>query len=282
MTSMIKVDLIDDPTWNSRLSLNDKETKELAASMKARIDQGKPALINPILVALVDGGGFELVAGSRRLAAAKLLDLAEIGATTETYTDGASKVLDNIVENLLRKDLSTFEEARACATLRQAGLKLTEVQARTGISNTHVSKLVKAYEGLDDNIKAKWQAKSPVATTDFLSSIAGEEKKEQIKLFNAKEAAYASYANDGEDEEGDSDKPKKKPAKVKRAYTVKAEVYDLVHTALTKVKADVITKQMMIQSVEYLVGERTKVEGLTLFPDEPEAKQKKSTKKKGK
>lgn len=279
--TMILVSLISDPAWNSRLTLFDKETKELAASMKARIDQGKDALINPILVEK-DGERYELVAGSRRLAAAKVLGLTEIQASVETFARPEDKVLDNIVENLLRKDLTTFEEARACHTLRAAGLKLREVKERTGLSESHISKLVTAYEGLVPAIKTAWQNRSPIATTDFLSEVVQLEPEEQIKTFNAKEAAYATYANDGEDEEG-SDKPKKKPAKVKRNFTVKREIYDLVLTALKRVKADMVTKQMLIDSVSYLVGEKTKIDGLEIFPEKiVETKPKKSTQKKGK
>jgi ParB family chromosome partitioning protein len=277
---LIALDLIDDPTWNSRLGLNEKETKELAASMKARIDQGRMPLINAITVADEKDGRYELVAGSRRFAAAKLLGLAEIQCSVEGYTDDASKVIDNVVENLLRKDLTTFEEARACATLRKVGMKLREVKERTGISEPHISKLVTAYEGLAEPIRVKWQAKSPIATTDFLSELVPLEPEEQVKAFDAKEKLYAAYANDDEDE--GSDKPKKKPAKVKRNFTVKREVYDLVLTALKKVKADVVTKSMLTQSVQYLVGETTKIEGVEIFPEEVvTTKPKKSTKKKG-
>jgi ParB/RepB/Spo0J family partition protein len=285
----IPVSQISDPAWNSRLLLDEAKTRELASSIKARIEAGRPGLMNPITVTSLNREPtehfqYQLIAGSRRLAAYKILGIKEIPATVEVYANDDDKSIDNIIENLQRVDLTTYEQARAYAQLRRAGLKLREVKEKTGVSESHISKMVSAYETLPEEIHKPWQAGSPVCTTDFLQTLVLlKDPDKAITRYNEQLKLYKKMVDSDDGEE----KPKsQKESRVKRAYQVKLETYAQLRKTLARVKADVITKQMMLDAVDFLVGEKTKIEGVAnpLGSDEesPPKSEKKSTTKKGK
>ncbi|MEX2280111.1 MAG: ParB/RepB/Spo0J family partition protein [Acidimicrobiia bacterium] len=69
-------------------------------------------LLQPIVVREVDSG-YVLVAGERRLRAAKRAGLSEIPSIVRTGEDQASSLVEALVENLQREDLTPLEEAAA-------------------------------------------------------------------------------------------------------------------------------------------------------------------------
>lgn len=77
---------------------------ELEASIRAS------GLLQPITVRTREGGGWELVAGERRLRAAGRLGWTEIAAIVRNFDDRAMLTLA-LVENLQRTDLNPLEEA---------------------------------------------------------------------------------------------------------------------------------------------------------------------------
>ena len=78
------------------------------------------------------GGTFELVAGERRLRAAKLAGLERIPAVVREADDWERLDLA-LAENMARVDLNPVEEARACAMLvDDLGLTKGEVGERVG------------------------------------------------------------------------------------------------------------------------------------------------------
>lgn len=123
-------------TGNVRTDLGD--VAELAASIEA------VGLINPVTVRLNGDGKAELVAGHRRVAAAKKLGLKAIAVTWRDPAgpepDNTAKLAAQLVENLQRLDLDPFDEARGLAQL----VELTGSQASAGRlvgrSKGHVSK----------------------------------------------------------------------------------------------------------------------------------------------
>ena len=71
-------------------------------------------LLQPVTVRKNRVGAYELIAGERRLRAAKLAGLSEIPAIVTETNDRDAAVLA-LVENLQRKDLNFFEQADALA-----------------------------------------------------------------------------------------------------------------------------------------------------------------------
>ncbi len=108
-----------------RRSFNDERLKELAASIRTT------GLIQPILVRQAEQG-FELIAGERRLRAAKLAGLETIAAIVKEV-DRYTQAQMALIENVQREDLNPMDRAQAYRSLvQQLGLTQTELAGRLG------------------------------------------------------------------------------------------------------------------------------------------------------
>ena len=86
-------------------------------------------ILEPIRVAEVGAGKYELVYGQRRLAAAKDAGLATIPAVVDAGAEvGQLRAIRQLIENLQREDLNPLEEAQAYAAILKADSKLTQAE----------------------------------------------------------------------------------------------------------------------------------------------------------
>ncbi|MDZ4825783.1 MAG: ParB/RepB/Spo0J family partition protein, partial [Actinomycetota bacterium] len=85
-----------------------------------------------------DDGGYIIVAGHRRHAAAQKAGLAEVPCMIRTLTD-VERIEIMLVENLQRADLSAIEEAAGYFRLVEHGLSQKELARRIGRSARHVA-----------------------------------------------------------------------------------------------------------------------------------------------
>ena len=99
----LSVDLIDDPANPMRSSIGDVSIHELASSIKS------VGLVQPLVVRQV-GTRFEVVAGHRRLAAARMANLAVVPVVVRDVDDQEADIL-KIHENLFREDVNIVDEA---------------------------------------------------------------------------------------------------------------------------------------------------------------------------
>jgi len=117
---------------------------ELAESVRAQ------GLVQPVVVRPAEGGTWELIAGERRLRAARAAGLATIPALVRE-TDDRDSLLLALVENVAREDLSPVEEARAYAALiDEFELSLGDVAERVGRSKPTVSNRIRLLELPED------------------------------------------------------------------------------------------------------------------------------------
>ena len=120
--------------FQPRRKMDEKKLEELASSIKAR------GVIQPVVVRRA-AGGYELVAGERRLRAAERLGMATIPAIVREATDSQALEL-SLVENLQRDDLNAMEEAVAYRELRerfgmtQEALAVAMGRDRSSVANT--------------------------------------------------------------------------------------------------------------------------------------------------
>jgi ParB family chromosome partitioning protein len=129
--------LIDPNERQPRRAFDDKALGRLAESIRSR------GLLQPIVVRPLAGGRYELVAGERRLRAAKIAEFETIPAIVRVADDGERLALA-LAENMAREDLNAVEEARACATLvDDLGLTKEEVARRVGRSRVAISNLIR-------------------------------------------------------------------------------------------------------------------------------------------
>ena len=86
------------------------ELEGLAQSIRAN------GILQPLIVRALENGKYELVAGERRLRAARLTGLTKVPCVISDISETDSAVFA-VLENLQRQDLDYFEEAEALATL---------------------------------------------------------------------------------------------------------------------------------------------------------------------
>jgi ParB/RepB/Spo0J family partition protein len=121
-----------------RLDDTPEDLVELAESIRTI------GVLQPLLVRSVDGH-LEVVAGRRRLAAARAAGLQEVPVQILELTDEQAADIA-LAENIHRRDLSAIEEALAFARMRDLGLTQTQIAARVGRSQVHVSMLLRLLE----------------------------------------------------------------------------------------------------------------------------------------
>lgn len=93
-----------------RKRFNYDELEGLAQSIRAN------GILQPLLVRTNENGRYELVAGERRLRAARLVGITKVPCVVNDISESDSAVFA-IIENLQRQNLDFFEEAEALATL---------------------------------------------------------------------------------------------------------------------------------------------------------------------
>ena len=140
----LPLNLIDPNSRQPRTRFPDPELRELAASIQAR------GVLQPVLVTAVAGGRYELIAGERRLRAARLANLDRIPALVRS-SDDAERLELALIENMAREDLNPVEAARACAALvDELGVSKEEVGRRVGRSRAAISNMVRLLDLPDD------------------------------------------------------------------------------------------------------------------------------------
>jgi ParB family chromosome partitioning protein len=123
--------------FQPRRTFTEPELAELEASIKAN------GLLQPITVRSQPGGGWELVAGERRLRAATRLGWTEIPAVVRDFDDRAMLTLA-LVENLQRTDLNPLEEAQGYQRLiDEFGLTQQQVADAVGKDRTTITNLLR-------------------------------------------------------------------------------------------------------------------------------------------
>ena len=123
--------------FQPRRTFTETELAELEASIRAS------GLLQPITVRSRTGGGWELVAGERRLRAAGRLGWTEIPALVRDFDDRAMLTLA-LVENLQRSDLNALEEAEGYQRLiEEFGLTQQQVADAVGKDRTTITNLLR-------------------------------------------------------------------------------------------------------------------------------------------
>ena len=113
--------------------------EDLLAELVSSISE--VGLLQPVVVRPLDGGGYELVMGERRLRATQLAGLSTIPAIIRR-TEDADLLRDALLENLHRAQLNPLEEAAAYQQMMsdfsctQEELSLRIKRSRPQISNT--------------------------------------------------------------------------------------------------------------------------------------------------
>ncbi|MDA9307562.1 ParB/RepB/Spo0J family partition protein [Gammaproteobacteria bacterium] len=119
--------------FQPRQSFNEDKINELSLSI------AKHGVLSPILVRETGAGGYELIAGERRLRAAKKAGLKTLPCLIDSAEDQTSLELA-LIENLQREDLNPIEEARGYDRLkREFNLTQDNISEVTGKARSSVA-----------------------------------------------------------------------------------------------------------------------------------------------
>jgi ParB family transcriptional regulator, chromosome partitioning protein len=141
---MVEPDRIGASPFQPRRHFDPEKLQELTDAIRA---QGiiEPLIVRPIASDL-DAQRYELIAGERRLRAARAAGLEVVPVVVREVDDHAALEM-SLVENLVREDLNAIEEARAFVRLsREFNLSHEEIAARIGKSRPYVTNTMRLLE----------------------------------------------------------------------------------------------------------------------------------------
>ena len=113
---------------NPRTTFNEDELQGLAASIREH------GVIEPLIVEAADEG-YDLVAGERRLRAAKLAGLASVPCVVRERSNhgGRERLILSVVENDQREDMNAMDRADAYKALRdEFGMSVRAISLKVG------------------------------------------------------------------------------------------------------------------------------------------------------
>ena len=120
-----------------RQSFGDDSLEALARSIR------EVGVLQPIVVRKGDDQGYELVAGERRLRAARMAGLATLPAIVRT-TDDTESLREALIENIHREDLAPLEQAAAFQELQdELGVTQEDLAKRLGHSRPHIANTIR-------------------------------------------------------------------------------------------------------------------------------------------
>jgi len=119
-----------------RTNFDEEAIESLALSIR------EVGILQPIVVRKA-GAGYELIAGERRLRAAKRAGLATVPVVVRDTGD-TDTLREALIENIHREDLGPIELAEAFRQLlEELGLKQEELAERIGLSRSHIANTIR-------------------------------------------------------------------------------------------------------------------------------------------
>ncbi len=133
----ISVSEIHPNPYQPRKDFDQQALNELAESIKIY------GVLQPIIVRKIEDGNYELIAGERRLRAAKIIQLQKIPAIIRKYTDQQTSEIA-IIENVQRQNLNAIEEAQAYKRLiEEFGYTQEKIAKKIGLSRPQVANTIR-------------------------------------------------------------------------------------------------------------------------------------------
>jgi ParB family chromosome partitioning protein len=120
-----------------RTRFDDEAIASLAASIR------EVGILQPIVVRRAGDGRYEVIAGERRLRAAKSAGLATVPVVLRDSED-SDLLREALIENIHREDLNPIEQAEAFRQLlEELGLIQEELADRVGVSRSHIANTIR-------------------------------------------------------------------------------------------------------------------------------------------
>lgn len=136
-------------------------------------------VLEPLLVRSDPGNGYEIIAGARRHAAARIAELATVPCLIENDRDDQQVELARAIENLQRKDLDPIEEAQVYERLTGPPFNLTmeAIGDSVGRTKSHISKRCSLLTLPAPAREAVADGRIPITTALAMTPLARDQKR---------------------------------------------------------------------------------------------------------
>jgi ParB family chromosome partitioning protein len=135
--ALVAVDDIQPNPDQPRQHFDDAELRALADSIR------RYGILQPLVV-VPSESGYNLIAGERRLRAARIAGLEEVPVVFRARPEGDESLALSLVENIQRHDLNALEEAEAYRRLLdEFGMTQENLARQVGKSRAHISNSVR-------------------------------------------------------------------------------------------------------------------------------------------
>ncbi len=159
-----------------RMHFDFEELNSLAESIKHN------GLLQPLTVRPGQNGDFELIAGERRLIAARMVGLAKIPCIVMDVNDEKSAVF-SLIENIQRQNIGFFEEAAAIERLIKVfGLSREEISKRLGKAQSTIANKLRLLSLSD--VSRETIVKSGLTERHARALLRLDDEKQQIRALS--------------------------------------------------------------------------------------------------
>jgi ParB family chromosome partitioning protein len=168
--SKISIEEVIANPYQPRINFDKEKLAELSDSIKSH------GIIQPLVVTKVEDG-FELIAGERRLQAAKIAGIKEVPVVVKNV-DKKEKLELAIIENIQRHDLSSMEEAKAYHKLTEEfDMSQEDVAEKMGKSRSLVANKIRLLSLPIDAMKALNEEKITEGHAKAILSLEDKDKQ---------------------------------------------------------------------------------------------------------
>ena len=181
MPSMVDIEQLYANPNQPRKIFKEKELEELSTSIREN------GIIQPLIVTKQEFG-YEVIAGERRLRAAKMAGVERIPVVIKTVTD-REKLIMSIIENVQRSDLNCVEEALAYFQLMD-DFKLTqeEVAAKLGKERSTIANFLRVLKLPRTVIELLQKEQLTFGHAKLLASVKDRDKAIKLAVLAAEKA----------------------------------------------------------------------------------------------
>src|SRR3989344_177076 len=161
-----------------RRSFDPRELEDLQESI------AQNGILQPLVVARLENGTYELIAGERRLRAARALKWDKVPCVVRRdVKSDQSRLVYALIENIQRENLNPIEEALAYNQLnKDFGLTHEEIGARMGKSRVGVTNIVRVLQLPAEIQRGLVEGKITMGHAKAILMIPDEEK--QVRFYN--------------------------------------------------------------------------------------------------
>ncbi|MCX6784630.1 MAG: ParB/RepB/Spo0J family partition protein, partial [Candidatus Komeilibacteria bacterium] len=137
-------------------------------------------ILQPLLVRKLAAGGYQLIAGERRLRAAKMIGLPTVPVIVKDVDDQDDLAL-SLIENLQRQDLNPMEEAEGLGRLMEEfNLTQEEVASKIGKKRSTVANLLRLLDLPEEIQEALRAAKITLSHAKVILQAATPAKRREV------------------------------------------------------------------------------------------------------